>query len=181
LLSGVVIPMEVGEIRNWASYAFAAVTPELPEVPPPPPLPLLLLLLLLLLLPPPVLLLLLLLLLHAATPSAEVSAMTATRVFLIRASFPAGARSAERWSLNLVRSQLGVTESVINLGFRTTGCPYVACTEAKMLCAVPRGLEPATIRAANWGYLAHTSTQRARALIVPEARRRPGDPSCRRQ
>jgi hypothetical protein len=79
LLSGVVIPMEVGEFRNWASYAFAAVTPELPEGP------LLLLLLLVAAAPPP---LLLLLLLHAATPSAEVSAMTAARVFLIHASFP---------------------------------------------------------------------------------------------
>src|SRR5438105_3364564 len=107
LLSGVVIPMEVGEFRNWASYAFAAVTPELPEAPPPPPLLLLLLLLLLLPPPPAPLLLLLLLLLHAATPSAEVSAMIAPRVFLIRASFSAGTRSAERWSTNLVESQFG--------------------------------------------------------------------------
>ena len=27
---------------------------------------------------------------------------------------------------------------VLNLGFRTTGCPYVARTEAKMLCAMLR-------------------------------------------
>jgi hypothetical protein len=41
------------------------------------------------------LVLLLLLLLHAAMANAEVTAMTAARVLLIRASFLAGARKAE--------------------------------------------------------------------------------------
>jgi hypothetical protein len=46
LLSGVLMPMEVGVLSHCCSYAFAAATPELP--PPledPPPLPPLLLLL----------------------------------------------------------------------------------------------------------------------------------------
>jgi hypothetical protein len=87
--------------------------------------------------------LLLLLLLQPAMTSAEVTAMTAPSVLLIRASFLflAGTRSAEQSSLNLVKSQLGVTESVLNLGFRTTGCLDVARTEAKMLYAVLRGGE----------------------------------------
>ena len=54
-----------------------------------------------------VLLLLVLLLLHAAISSAEVTATTAAMVFLIRASFLAGARSAGRRNLNLLESQCG--------------------------------------------------------------------------
>jgi hypothetical protein len=84
LLSGVVMPMEVGAFKNCVSYAFAAATPLLEDPP------LLLLLLLLLLPPPPALLLLLLLPPHAAMNSAEVTAMTAANVFLIRA--PSGKR-----------------------------------------------------------------------------------------
>jgi hypothetical protein len=68
---------------------------------------LLLLLLVLLVLPPP--LLLLLLLLQPAMTSAEVTAMTAPSVLLIRASFLflAGTRSAERSTLDLVMFQRG--------------------------------------------------------------------------
>ena len=97
-LSGVLMPMEVGEPRNWSWYAFAAATLA------PLPLPLPLLAVALALLP---VLLLLLPLLHAAISSAEVTAAAAAMVFLIRASFLAGARSAERLSLNLVESQSG--------------------------------------------------------------------------
>ena len=46
------------------------------------------------------LLVLLLLLLHAAIASAEVTAMTAAEIFLIRAFILAGARSTERWTLH---------------------------------------------------------------------------------
>jgi hypothetical protein len=81
-LSGVVMPMEVGEPRNWAWYAFAAAMLAL-LVP---------LLAVALLVPPLPLLLVLPLLLHAATSSAEVTATTAAKVFLIHASFLAGAR-----------------------------------------------------------------------------------------
>jgi len=95
---------------------------------------------LVLLLPPP---LLVLLLLQPAMTSAEVTAMTAPSVLLISASFLflAGTRSTERSSLNLVKAQRRVTESVLNLGFRATGCLDVARTEAKMLCGVLRGSE----------------------------------------
>jgi len=59
-------------------------------------------LLALLLVPLLVLLLLLLLLLHAAMANAELTAMTAARVLLIRASFLAGARKCRA-----VEPQLG--------------------------------------------------------------------------
>ena len=81
LLSGVEMPIEVGALRNCCWYAFAAVTPLLADPPA-----LLLLLLLLLLAPLP----LVLLLLQPAMTSAEVTAMTAPSVFLIRASFLSG-------------------------------------------------------------------------------------------
>ena len=72
------MPMEVGELRNCCSYAFAAAMSALPALS----LLAVALLLLLLLL---VLLLVLPLLLHAAIASAEVTAMTAAEIFLIRA------------------------------------------------------------------------------------------------
>src|SRR5271170_3748223 len=78
-LSGVLMPMEVGEPRNWAWYAFAAAMLA--------PLPLPLSAVALVLLPVLLPVLLLLPLLHAAISSAEVTAATAARVFLIRASF----------------------------------------------------------------------------------------------
>ena len=89
------MPMEVGELRNWSWYAFAAAMSAplalpLPAVAVAPALLLVLLLLVLLLL------VLLLLLLHAAIASAEVTAMTAAEIFLIRAFILAGARSTER-------------------------------------------------------------------------------------
>src|SRR5271170_1413125 len=74
-LSGVLMPMEVGEPRNWAWYAFAAAM--LAPLAPPLSAVALALLPVLLLLP----------LLHAAISSAEVTAATAAKVFLIRASF----------------------------------------------------------------------------------------------
>ena len=73
------MPMEVGELRNCCSYAFAAAMSALPA------LSLLAVALLLLLLLLLVLLLVLPLLLHAAIASAEVTAMTAAEIFLIRA------------------------------------------------------------------------------------------------
>ena len=98
-MSGVEIPMEVGEVRNCCSYACAAATPALLE---PPPVALALLLLVLVLV-----VVLLPLLLHAVISSAEVMATVAARVFLIRASFLAGARVTERWILNLIESDFG--------------------------------------------------------------------------
>jgi hypothetical protein len=92
--------MEVGEVRNCCSYACAAATPALLE---PPPVALALLLLLVLLL----VVVLLPLLLHAVISSAEVMATVAAKVFLIRASFLAGARVTERWILNLIESDSG--------------------------------------------------------------------------
>src|SRR5271169_2148395 len=115
-LSGVLMPIEVGEPRNWAWYAFAAAMSALLE------LSLLLLLLLLLLLVLPVLLLLLL---HAAISSAEVTATPAARIFLIRSSFLASARSAERSNLDLSRLSV-VTD------FVETRCGYWACSQLRI-------------------------------------------------
>ena len=91
-LSGVLMPMEVGVLSHCCSYAFAAATPELPpplEDPPPP--------------PPLLLLVLLLLLLHAAMANAEVTAMTAARVFLIRTSPWHALGRTEKPSLNFIK------------------------------------------------------------------------------
>jgi hypothetical protein len=96
-LSGVLMPMEVGEFRNWAWYAFAAAMLA------PLPLPLLAVALLVL----PLLLLVLPLLLHAAIASAEATAMTAAAIFLIRAFVLAGARRTEQRTLDLVKAQFG--------------------------------------------------------------------------
>jgi hypothetical protein len=92
-LSGVEIPMEVGEVRNCCSYACAAATPALLE----PPLVALALLVLVLVV------VLLLLLLHALISTAEVMATVAAKVFLIRASFLAGARGTRAVDSQLIR------------------------------------------------------------------------------
>jgi hypothetical protein len=95
-LSGVLMPMEAGVLSHCCSYAFAAATPELP--PPledPPPL-------------PPLLLLLLVLLLHAAMANAEVTAMTAARVFLIRTSPWHAPGRTEKPSLDFIECLLKV-------------------------------------------------------------------------
>ena len=94
-LSGVEMPMEVGEVRNCCSYACAAATPALLE----PPLVALALLVLVLLL----VVVLLLLLLHALISTAEVMATAAAKVFLIRASFLAGARGTRAVDSQLIR------------------------------------------------------------------------------
>jgi hypothetical protein len=128
-LSGVLMPMEVGELSHWASYAFAAAMLA------PLPLPLLAVALLVL----PLLLLVLPLLLHAAIASAEAAAMTAAAIFLIRAFILADARSTGRWTLALSQVSVRLLSWFSTVGFRRTVCLEATRTEAKMLCTVPGG------------------------------------------